>query len=78
MCVAPATNRNLQEEVDKGHFRRDYFTDFNVLKIDAVPPRERPSDLKLEPVPYFTRLLSSELCVPVPNWAHEDILATNE
>ncbi|MFS1505945.1 sigma-54-dependent transcriptional regulator, partial [Vibrio lentus] len=75
--VVAATNRNLQEEVDKGHFRRDLFYRLNVLKIDVVPLRERPSDL-IELVPYFTRLLSSELCVPVPNWAHEDILAMNE
>ncbi len=42
-----------------------------------MPLRERPSDL-IELVPYFTRLLSSELGMPVPNWAHEDILAMNE
>lgn len=75
--VVAATNRNLQDEVDKGHFRRDLFYRLNVLKIDVVPLRERPSDL-IELVPYFTRLLSSELGVPVPNWAHEDILALNE
>lgn len=75
--VVAATNRNLQEEVDKGHFRRDLFYRLNVLKIDVVPLRERPSDL-IELVPYFTRLLSSELGMPVPNWAHEDILAMNE
>ena len=75
--VVAATNRNLQDEVDKGHFRRDLFYRLNVLKIDVVPLRERPSDL-IELVPYFTRLLSSELGMPVPNWAHEDILAMNE
>ncbi len=75
--VVAATNRNLQEEVDKGHFRRDLFYRLNVLKIDVVPLRERPSDL-IELVPYFTRLLSNELGMPVPNWAHEDILAMNE
>ena len=75
--VVAATNRNLQEEVEKGHFRRDLFYRLNVLKIDVTPLRERPSDL-IELVPYFTRLLSSELGMPVPHWAHEDILAMNE
>ncbi|MBJ2144876.1 sigma-54-dependent Fis family transcriptional regulator [Vibrio sp. IB15] len=75
--VVAATNRNLQEEVEKGHFRRDLFYRLNVLKIDVTPLRERPSDL-IELVPYFTRLLSSELGMPIPNWAHEDILAMNE
>ncbi|MDN3701689.1 sigma-54-dependent transcriptional regulator [Vibrio artabrorum] len=75
--VVAATNRNLQQEVDKGHFRRDLFYRLNVLKIDVAPLRERPSDL-VELVPYFTHLLSSELGMPVPHWAHEDILALHQ
>ncbi|WP_299690080.1 sigma-54 dependent transcriptional regulator [uncultured Vibrio sp.] len=75
--VVTATNRNLQQEVDSGKFRRDLFYRLNVLKIDVTPLRERPSDLK-ELVPYFTRLLSRELSMPLPSWAHEDILAMNE
>lgn len=75
--VVAATNRNLQEEVAQGNFRRDLFYRLNVLKIDVSPLKERTSDL-LELVPYFTRMLAAELAMPEPNWAHEDILAMNE
>ncbi|MDC5840275.1 sigma-54 dependent transcriptional regulator [Vibrio europaeus] len=75
--VVAATNRNLQEEVNKGHFRADLFYRLNVLKIDVMPLRERKADL-IELVPFFTKMLASELGMPNPNWAHEDILAMNE
>ena len=75
--IVAATNRNLQEEVEKGNFRRDLFYRLNVLKIDVSPLRERVSDL-MELVPYFTRMLAHELGMPEPTWAHEDILAMNE
>lgn len=75
--VVAATNRNLQEEVDKGTFRRDLYYRLNVLKIDVATLKERLADL-IELVPHFTRMLSSELGMPEPKWAHEDILAMNE
>ncbi|WCP68575.1 sigma-54 dependent transcriptional regulator [Vibrio tubiashii] len=75
--VVAATNRNLQEEVNKGNFRADLFYRLNVLKIDVMPLRERKADL-IELVPFFTKMLASELGMPNPNWAHEDILAMNE
>jgi len=75
--VVAATNRNLQEEVSKGHFRADLFYRLNVLKIDVAPLRERKADL-IELVPFFTKMLASELGMTNPNWAHEDILAMNE
>lgn len=72
--VVAATNRNLQEEVSKGNFREDLFYRLNVLKIDVEPLRDRKKDLN-ELVPFFTKMLSSELGVNCPNWAHEDIAA---
>ncbi|MEH0760091.1 sigma-54-dependent Fis family transcriptional regulator [Vibrio sp. 16] len=75
--VVAATNRNLQEEVDKGNFRRDLFYRLNVLKIDVAPLRDRKADL-IELVPFFTRMLSAELGVTDPKWAHEDIIAMND
>ncbi|EGA68929.1 sigma-54 dependent response regulator [Vibrio sinaloensis DSM 21326] len=75
--VVAATNRNLQEEVSKGNFRQDLFYRLNVLKIDVAPLRERKADL-IELVPFFTRMLSAELGMPDPKWAHEDIIAMND
>ncbi|WP_194438361.1 sigma-54-dependent transcriptional regulator [Vibrio fluminensis] len=74
--VVAATNRNLQQEVTKGNFREDLFYRLNVLKIDVTPLRERKQDLN-ELVPFFTKMLSVELGVADPNWAHEDIEALN-
>lgn len=75
--VVAATNRNLQQEVDNGNFRRDLYYRLNVLKIDVVPLRERKADL-IELVPFFTRMLAAELGIPEPKWAHEDISAMND
>ncbi|ANS85488.1 Transcriptional regulatory protein [Vibrio scophthalmi] len=72
--VVAATNRNLQEEVKCGRFREDLFYRLNVLKIDVAPLRERKSDL-CELVPHFTKMLSMELGIADPKWAHEDIEA---
>ncbi|RJX66461.1 sigma-54-dependent Fis family transcriptional regulator [Vibrio sinensis] len=74
--IVAATNRNLQEEVNKGAFREDLFYRLNVLKIDVSPLRERKADL-LELVPFFIKMLTAELGMPDPKWAHEDILAMN-
>ncbi|WP_394143978.1 sigma-54-dependent transcriptional regulator [Vibrio atypicus] len=75
--IVAATNRNLQEEVNKGHFRQDLFYRLNVLKIDVAPLRERKTDL-IDLVPFFTRMLAAELGIGDPKWAHEDIIAMND
>jgi len=40
-----ATNKNLQEEVRRGNFRRDLFYRINVLPIHIPALRERPEDI---------------------------------
>ncbi len=74
--IVAATNRNLEQEVEEGRFRRDLYYRLNVLKIDVSPLRERKDDLR-ELVPFFTQQLCKELAVPVPKWAHEDVTAMN-
>ncbi|MDR9826218.1 sigma-54 dependent transcriptional regulator [Vibrio sp. FNV 38] len=72
--VVAATNRDLRRRVDEGQFRADLYYRLNVLKIEVSALRDRKKDLH-ELVPYFVNQLANELAIPVPNWAHEDMLA---
>jgi transcriptional regulator with GAF, ATPase, and Fis domain len=42
-----ATNRNLEEEVAKGNFRKDLFYRLNVISFEIPPLRERDQDVIL-------------------------------
>jgi transcriptional regulator with PAS, ATPase and Fis domain len=43
--VLAATNRNLKDEVDAGHFREDLYYRLNVMEIHIPPLCERPEDI---------------------------------
>jgi Nif-specific regulatory protein len=45
--ILAATNRNLQEEVQKGLFREDLFFRLNVVEIHLPPLRQRTGDIPL-------------------------------
>ncbi len=42
-----ATNRNLEEETEKGRFRKDLFFRINVMRIEVPPLRTRREDIPL-------------------------------
>ncbi|WP_213993755.1 sigma 54-interacting transcriptional regulator [Sodalis sp. dw_96] len=44
--IIAATNRNIQTFVQEGGFREDLYYRINVLKITAMPLRERPEDIR--------------------------------
>jgi transcriptional regulator with PAS, ATPase and Fis domain len=58
--VLAATNRNLNREVEAGHFREDLFYRLNIMEIHIPPLRERPEDIPLL-VDYFIERHNPEL-----------------
>lgn len=43
--IIAATNKNLEDSISKGEFRKDLFYRLNVIPINIPPLRERPEDI---------------------------------
>lgn len=70
--IVAATNRDLQQDVREGRFRKDLFYRLNVLRIDLPPLRERPDDIK-RLLEYFNAALSSDLGLSPAPLSAEDL-----
>ena len=57
--VIAATNKNLEEEIEQGHFREDLYFRLAVIPISVPPLRDRMDDIPAL-VKHFTELFSRE------------------
>jgi two-component system nitrogen regulation response regulator NtrX len=57
--VIAATNKNLEEEIEKGHFREDLYFRLAVIPVFVPPLRDRPGDISLL-VRYYIEQLSRD------------------
>ncbi len=58
--ILAATNRDLQEEIEKGHFRSDLFYRLSVFQITLPALRERKKDIRLL-AEYFMQYFSAKV-----------------
>lgn len=62
--VIAATNKNLQEEIQKGNFREDLYHRLSVIIIHIPPLAERKEDIPLL-VKHFIKLICNETGMPL-------------
>jgi len=60
--VISATNKNLEEEIKKGHYREDLYYRLKVVEVQLPPLRRRRDDIPLL-VSYFLRLYTRKHAV---------------
>src|SRR6476661_3467504 len=57
--VIAATNKNLEEEIEKGHFREDLYFRLSVIPIRVPPLRDRRDDIP-SLIQHFARAIADE------------------
>ncbi len=70
--IIAASNRNLEEEVEKGNFRQDLYYRLNVVNVELPPLRERLDDIPAL-VQHFSIMLASDLGVTPPAITGDDL-----
>ncbi|MBN1302524.1 MAG: sigma-54-dependent Fis family transcriptional regulator [Melioribacteraceae bacterium] len=63
--IIAATNKNLEDEIEKGNFREDLFYRLNIVPLHIPPLKNRPEDIDLL-FEYFKILYSHELGKTIP------------
>jgi len=58
--IIAATNRNLEKEIEQGHFRQDLFYRLNVFSIELPSLRERQEDIPALANYFLTQFLEKE------------------
>ncbi len=72
--VLAATNRELEELVERGQFRRDLYYRINVVPLELPPLRERGDDVFLL-IRKFTDRFAKELGKPAPEFSDRALAA---
>ena len=70
--IIAASNRNLEDEVEKGNFRQDLYYRLNVVNVMLPPLRERLDDIPAL-VQHFSTMLASDLGVSPPMVTGDDL-----
>ena len=70
--IIAASNRNLEEQVEKGNFRKDLYYRLNVVNVKLPPLRERLDDLP-SLVQHFSTMLAADLGVTPPIVTGDDL-----
>ncbi len=70
--ILSATHKNLEEEVEKGHFRQDLYYRLNVIKLDVPSLEERGDDILLL-AEHFLNLIAERWKLPKATLSKEAI-----
>ena len=68
--IIAASNRDLEEEIEKGNFRADLYYRISVMKVEIPALRERKEDIK-ELADYFIRFYSQKLGKNIKSISHD-------
>jgi hydrogenase-4 transcriptional activator len=68
--VIAATNRDLAEEVARGHFRKDLYYRLSVFQIEVPPLKERPEDVPVL-AQHFLSVYSRKYRVKAPRMSRD-------
>ena len=75
--IIAATNRNLQQEIETGHFRSDLFYRLSVFQISLPALRERLKDVPVL-ANYFTAVFAAKTNKAIPGLQKDYLLALQQ